>query len=405
MKPPHAAAPKPPPSVSLKPAGAPPKEEPKDESKEETVDIDKDDVAPIAPKGGDDDKTSKVPTMKPPQAAAPKAPPAPPKADAPKEEKAPAAAAEAKPEGGAKEEAKDDGAKKSKTIKLKPLDISEDDDVEETLSMDRSALMDGAVPSIAGASDKKKEEPKGEGEKKAGVEDEATIKIEKPTPKKPAHPTPSVPGSKETIKLRPSGATPPPASPGGAKKPAAASTIKVTPPPAAAPAASGGGDVSKRTIKLVPKKDGGGTSSTQSAKPSSPTVKLDESGEDVTQKVKAPSAQTVKLPDASGEGSPSKKTLKLKPKGGPATPPPGGAPAMDGAPPAAAPSKSSELEEEVVDDKSAEPGIVLTLVACAVFFLLVYLGLLIGGQWAHNEIDKDFDYQFIFMKDVVKKPM
>jgi len=397
MKSPQAAAPKPPPSVSLKPASEPKKEE-EDVSKEETVDMDKNDVVPVKPKSGDDDKTSKVPTVKPPQAAAP---PAPPKADAPKEEekkeeKAPAAA-EAKPADGEKSE---ESPKKSKTIKLKPLDISEEDDVEETLSMDRSSLMDGSVPSIAGGGGKK-DEAKAEDKKQPGVDDEATIKIEKPVPKKPAHPTPSVPGAKETIKLRPSGATPPPPAEGAAK-PAAASTIKVkpTPPP------DKGGEVSKNTIRLVPKKkDGGAASSAKPVKPSDPTVKLDEASEDVTQKVKPSAAQTVKLPDESGDAASSKKTLKLKPKGGPAAPPLAG----DGsspAPPPAATTDATEAEMEgMVPDKSANPGIVMTLVACAVFFLLIYLGLLIGGQWAHNEIDKDFDYQFIFMKDVVKKPM
>jgi len=155
-----------------------------------------------------------------------------------------------------------------KTIKLKPLkkDASpeEDDNAEETLSMDRKSLLEGENISSLTAG------------KSNDFEDEATVKIQKPTMKKPAHPAPSaVPGSKATIKLRPS-TTPPPVgvAPAGITKtePFADEEQEETV------------SISKKTIRLVPKKPGEDDATQKTPKqtapaapkPSAPTIKLQE---------------------------------------------------------------------------------------------------------------------------------
>lgn len=98
-----------------------------------------------------------------------------------------------------------------KTIKLKPLKkeapppAADDENAEDTLSMDRSALLEGEMdmPGLggAGAAETKIDDaPTG-----VNLDDEDTVMIQKPkVTAKPPHPKPSLPGSKETIKLRPS---------------------------------------------------------------------------------------------------------------------------------------------------------------------------------------------------------
>ena len=414
---------KPPPKpqgVKLNPAPKAPPPPTMDESAEETVAMDRDDVdiAPAVSKkeSGADDQTAKIPPIKKPGADT-----------APKQEEAkkPETPAVPKPKPPTPPPAEAANTpKKAKTIKLTPLGMGADDDdnAEETLSLDRSSVMNEGMPSsLGGAAPKAPETPKAASKeddestvkiskapatppkpteaaaappkKDEKAKDDDTVKVDKPTedskdeptvkigkPPIPEQATPSVPGAKETIKLRPSTATtPPPPKPAGAK-PTAASTIKVKPPSETGEAPAAGG-VSKKTIRLVPKKKEDAASSAQpnSVKPSSPTVKLPDASDD-------------------NSGKSSKKTLKInRPESG-APPPPDKTDASESAAAVAA------AEEVAADDKSAEPGIVLTLVACVAFLLLIYLGLLIGGQWAHNEQDADFDYQYIFLKDAVLQP-
>ena len=261
---------------------------------------------------------------------------------------------------------------KSKTIKLKPLKpVTSDDDAnqEETLSMDRGALLENEMPTLGGG--------------KPGVEDEATIKIQKPTTSnKPAHPTPNIPGSKETIKLRPSSATPPPADAQSTETDQ--ETISM----------------SKKTIRLVPKQPGNTSEAPtqKTAKPSAPTVKMNEAAP-------APSAPTVKMPDnqAPQTAAPAaaKRTLKLKSNkpAAPQAPQPAAPPASGGAKPPATPQKAPSEKQEtteapVADDKSAEPKIVLTLVAIFTFILIAYYAFMVFGQWQNVYQDGKINVPF-----------
>ena len=262
---------------------------------------------------------------------------------------------------------------KSKTIKLKPLKPStaaDDSNQEETLSMDRGALLDSEMPSLGGGT--------------AGVEDEATIKIQKPTTNKPTHPTPNIPGSKETIKLRPSSATP---------------------PPAAAPSGTSDQEtisMSKKTIRLVPKQPGNTSNDAtqKTAKPSAPTVKLNDTPS--APAAPAPSAPTVKMP----EGQPpqteapasAKRTLKLK-STKPAAPPVPQPPPQQGATTGSEETLQESqpvtpVEPDKTDDQSAGPNIVLTLVAILAFILVAYYAFMTFGQWQNVYQDGKINVPF-----------
>ena len=286
-----------------------------------------------------------------------------------------------------------------KTIKLKPLKKEvpeEDENAEETLSMDRSELIEGeGISSLAGGAPAKAEAPKAPVAKE-NLEDESTVKIQKPQITKPAHPTPIVPGSKETIKLRPSTTPPPP----GADPVAVTQTE-----PAAADESEETLAVSKKTIRLVPKKPGEDDSTQKTpkqdaatpaaaaaaaAKPSAPTIKQKPT-DDVTQKTARPSAPTVKLPQPAAEpeadktAASSKKTLKLKATPS-ATPPPaatgGGMPPPAGA--SAAKGAGAVAPGPVAAAKGADPGVVMTLVAVLALFAIAYYAWMVGGQWAEQ---------------------
>ena len=377
-----------------------------------------DDAAPLKPKAGEDDQTAKIPKpLKPgeekkvvlnsatestirPSDATTMAPAVVPGAiDMKKTESGnvavvdsiPSAVAEAKPSSATPPPipAGASSTKGRKTIKLKPLkkDASADDNVEETISMDRDSLLEGeGVPSLAGAPAASKDE---------NLEDESTVKIQKPEMNKPAHPTPIVPGSKETIKLRPSTTPPPPVSAAGVTKTASASADEAEETLA----------VSKKTIRLVPKKPGDDDSTQKtpkqdaaaatpgapipSAKPSAPTVKLQEP-DDVTQKTARPSAPTVKMPEeapaaSAAPDSPasSKKTLKLKTTQ-PAAPPPQAA-GDPGMPPPDAPGADEQGSvTPIASDAGASPGIVMTLVAVVSLIAIAYFVWIVGGQWAEQ---------------------
>ena len=268
---------------------------------------------------------------------------------------------------------------KSKTIKLKPLKPvnATEDNQEETLSMDRDALLDQDMPSSLGAP------------KAADIEDEATIKIQKPTTQKPAHPTPSVPGAKETIKLRPSNATPPP--PGG--KDTNQETVSM----------------SKKTIRLVPKKPGdtADDSTQKTAKPSAPTVKLGDIPPAAPAAAApppapvAPSAQTVKMPEPAAQppkASGGKKTLKLKatPKAPAAPPVAGGAPpALDATEAnAKVKGKKGKKQKKAKEPKAPKekiagenPKAMMTIAAVFAFMLIAYYAWMTVGSWAEGEQD------------------
>ncbi len=239
---------------------------------------------------------------------------------------------------------------KSKTIKLKPLKPvnSDDDNQEETLSMNRNAILNNEMPTLGASS---------------GTPEEETIKIQKPPS--------SIPGAKETIKLRPSNATPPPL--GG--KNTEQETISM----------------SKKTIRLVPKIPGETTddSTQKTAKPSAPTVKL---GEVPPAPAAPPSARTVKMPGSAAQPAKpniGKKTLKLKttPKA-PAAPPAGGAPpAPDAAAKTGKKGKAPKAQEEKVAKEN--PKALMTIAAVLSFFLMVYYAWMAVGQWAetHQELE------------------
>jgi hypothetical protein len=277
-----------------------------------------------------------------------------------------------------------------KTIKLKPLkkDVPPDDDnVEETISMDRDALLEGGnMPSLAGGTAAKNDD----------FEDEATVKIQKPQISKPVHPTPVVPGSKGTIKLRPS-TTPPPVG----VSPVAGITRTE---PAADNESEETVSVSKKTIRLVPKKPGEDDSTQKTPKqdasappkPSAPTIKLQDQADDVTQKTPRPSASTVKMPEESAAAAvpvplaapaSSKKTLKLKATT-PAAPPPQAADQPGGGmplPPADATATSASGPP--IKAAGLDPGIVMTLVAVLALVLVAYYTWMVGGQWAEQHME------------------
>jgi len=306
---------------------------------------------------------------------------------------------------------------KAKTIKLKPLKptTEDEDNQEETLSMERDALLDKDMPSSLGApppAAAPAAAPAAEAPAPS-TDDEATIKIQKPTTTKPSHPVPNIPGAKETIKLRPSNTTPPPpAAPGAADDSDSQETVSM----------------SKKTIRLVPKKAGTETddSTQKTAKPSAPTVKLTDSkgpaaaapgapaapaaptaqapaaaaAPAAPPASAAPSAPTVKLPEpaaappAATGGGGSKRTLKLKSSAKTvATPPPGAtepgqdAPPAGGAPPADAKAKAKKPKKKKDPEKGAEAGIIMTIAAFFTLLLVAYYAWMAVGQWAEGQMD------------------
>jgi hypothetical protein len=260
---------------------------------------------------------------------------------------------------------------KSKTIKLKPLKpvANDEENQEETLSMDRGALLDKDMPSSLGST------PPKEGT----LEDEDTIKIQKPTSTKPAHPSPAIPGAKETIKLRPSNATPPAIAASDEEN---QETISM----------------SKKTIRLVPKKPSemSNDATQKTAKPSAPTVKLGgpapAAAPPPAPAAAPPSAPTVKLPEPAAEppAASGKRTLKLKSSAKTVvTPPPGAAaaPPLDATEPDASTGKPTKEKEPKNVEKSANPGIIFTIAAFFTLVLMAYYAWMAIGQWAEGDQD------------------
>ncbi|HBC85532.1 MAG TPA: hypothetical protein DCZ94_01120 [Lentisphaeria bacterium] len=225
------------------------------------------------------------------------------------------------------------------------------------------------------------------------AQEDETVKIQKPRPVA----TPTVPGVKQTIKLRPSSNTPAPDATEGAGAPP---QMMAPPPQAAVPADSA--PSAKRTIRLVPKKaDATSNGEAAAARPSAPTVKLEE-----PQQAAAPSARsaaTVKLDggDASAQSAPPKRTLKLRPvKSGE----PAAAPAMPSPSPAGA--TDSEMAAMAAGDQSMppvaqaqqesmgapekghdEPSMIFTLAAGLALFTMIYFTWMIVGQYCNNYLE------------------
>ncbi len=228
-----------------------------------------------------------------------------------------------------------------RTIKLKPIKPAGDEDARDTVSLSREE------------------------------EDDETVKIQRPAQKSGGDSAegPTVPGTKQTIKLRPSST--------------AAGAAASTPPPAPPPAAdeSSGNKAAKRTIKLVPK--GKEESAAAPAAPSSPTVQMPE-GQAASPA--APSSPTVQMsePEAPPAQEPTstktsaKRTLKLKTTQ--KAPPPSQA-ALD----TDTEGVSSSQEMRAPQAKAAtsdEPSIIFTLVACAAFFVMAYMTWMTAGQFS-----------------------
>jgi hypothetical protein len=242
-----------------------------------------------------------------------------------------------------------------------------------------------------------------------GQEDE-TVKIQKP---RSVNASTAVPGVKQTIKLRPSSTTPAPISDSESN----ATIIPQAPPPPPPPPVAlqapqppvAGGSEAKRTIRLVPKKSDATSGSDQvlaTAKPSAPTVKLQEPvpAEPVR------SAVTVKLPSAESgaEAAAPKRTLKLKSTRAPevnvapAAPPPMASPVATMPNSPAVPSATDSgipaivdhgIPQEKVQQYSTagkqEPSIIFTIAACVAFFVMAYFTWMLVGQYCNNYMDSN----------------
>ncbi len=238
------------------------------------------------------------------------------------------------------------------------------------------------------------------GESAPPAQEDETVKIQKPRPVA----TPTVPGVKQTIKLRPSSNTPAPET--SAEAPAAEPAAAPAPAMAAS-VPSEGAPAAKRTIRLVPKKadstSGGNEATALSAKPSAPTVKLEEPQADAGAPG-ARSAATVRLPTEGAAGqapsAPPKRTLKLKPvkAAGEQAPAPAPAPspagatdsemAAIGAGESAPPVASAPMEQEgMAVAGSDEPSMIHTIIAIAALLTMVYFSWAIVGQYCNNYLD------------------
>ena len=229
--------------------------------------------------------------------------------------------------------------KERKTIKLKPIsgDNGDDENAEETISMPKADLDEEATNSMPPLKRATKEAMQGD------LDDESTVRIEKPKMSKPAHPIPDVTakstGSKQTVKLRPPADTPKQEAP---KKEAS----KPAPKPAAA---------SKKTIKL----------SSSASKAKAPAPK--------------PSAPTVKM-DSSQSTSGGKKGLQFK-KNAPAAPPPAASQTSTGTVPPVAGRTTSTVSPVAGDEKGANPGPWLTIAAVFAALCMIYYVWAVAGQF------------------------
>ncbi|MEI7817941.1 MAG: hypothetical protein WCI45_12210 [Desulfuromonadales bacterium] len=299
---------------------------------------------------------------------------------------------------------------KKATIKLKPVVVEGVETVTVPLPTQAPRIVTTTTAAPAPVTSQATAVPKFAS---TDQEDE-TVKIQKP---RSVNASSAVPGVKQTIKLRPSSTTPAPIS--GSESNAA--IIPQAPPPPAAPQAPqpppvAGGSEAKRTIRLVPKKSDATSGSDQvlaTAKPSAPTVKLEEPPAPVPTPVPAEpvrSAVTVKLPstDSGADAAAPKRTLKLKSSRAPevsvapSAPPPMAQPAatIPNSPVAAASATDSEIPaiaaahgiplekgQQYSTAGKQEPSIIFTIAACVAFFVMAYFTWMLVGQYCNNYMD------------------
>lgn len=283
--------------------------------------------------------------------------------------------------------------KKLKTIKLKPLKTvapASSQNTEETISMSReSSSSESQTPSTdedatiginRGVTSETVLAPPMPEENTGSPEDDATVKIEKVS-KQQQGPSaaPSIPGVKQTIKLRPSSSVSDATAPVATQQPASKQTLKLTPTASPAPSApqqgqeaeeapeSGSAGSTKKTIKLVAKK------------PSAPTVKLDSPA----------STPTVSATSEDAAPSSSKRTLKIRTTSMPPPPAPAqsdmGMATEHGAPPVAEPpplAGSQQYADQMQGQQADDAPSVLNTIAASISLLaLAYFAYQLFSQY------------------------
>ena len=289
-----------------------------------------------------------------------------------------------------------------KTIKLKPLKkepSKEDENVQETISINRSTLSEDTKnpppvkgdtpkpnvikPAVANPDDTKIEEPD---------DDRSTVKVQRPKVSKPAHPIATALGAKEAVKLRPSTTPPPPGA-----EPVAVTKTEATVESSVSEKSEK--SVSKKTIRLVPK-EGDDKETQKTPKPNVVATKpLAASSIAVPAETPAakpaapapPSAPTVKAPEPppppAEQKVASKKTLKLKSASSVASPPPETDDSKEEAIPPATKDTDSTIMPSPKRKEGADPGMALTLVAVLTLIAVAYYVWMVGGQWAEQYMD------------------
>lgn len=302
------------------------------------------------------------------------------------------------------------------TIKLKPLKPKEAPQEESPKEAPISADAFKTSPNSSSPADL-------QGKKQ---EDE-TVKIEKgprqPAPSESA--STSIPGAKQTIKLRPSSTTPP-SGESEASKPSSPSTMKLKPinvvqdqstPPESEPNDPGFSDeqtvaMQKRTIKLTPTKPSGESqpaaaptvrltssgASVQPPQPSIPTLKFASTGAQApVQAAPPPPPQNEEAPpqpepavQQQQQASAPKRTLKLR--------------ATQSAPPPAQQQQAAGTDDmaktgqqlavpQMGDQESSsgkkekgtdEPSIIFTIAASVAFLTLAYFSWMTIGQFGEE---------------------
>ncbi|MFA6566984.1 MAG: hypothetical protein WCS96_02115 [Victivallales bacterium] len=295
-----------------------------------------------------------------------------------------------------------DGPKKA-TIRLKPAAAAGEEVESATVPLQASAAAPKTVVASAPAPLPAQATAVPKFTSEASSEEDETVKIQKPRPVSNT----AVPGVKQTIKLRPSSNTPAPMSGSDSN----AGFIPPPPPPQPATAQAGlsGASEAKRTIRLVPKKadatSGGEQQVSTAARPSAPTIKLEEPSPVSAGSSAARSALTIKLPPAEGEtdAAAPKRTLKLKstrpeatvatPHPAPATPIPA-SPALASATDAEVPVSAGEgqiipptIEKAARKEGKQEPSMIFTIAACIAFFVMAYFAWMLVGQYCNNHMD------------------
>jgi len=234
--------------------------------------------------------------------------------------------------------------------------------------------------------------------------EEQTQKLQKPsvavatTSSAPA--APSLPGVKQTIKLRPSTGgsaeeTQSQAAPSA--KPASAQTIKLTPKSHSADPAAGEDEktvaMAKQTIRLVPKKQEVTATTPSMPKPSDPTVNLQSSSSALK-----PSDPTVKLSPTQMSAAPGAGSADETVEGGAVqeTKPKIGLKHQSVQPPPQATAPGAPPLEDAADSAGEssskdEPSIIFTIAAAVAFVMIAYLSLLMFAQYNNHWMGGNMD--------------